>query len=344
MISEQAIRSFSINVFLVATGFTGLVAASHPGATARLLELDVYPWANDIFSAGLAIAMASFMLLGIRLLLVLGRRLKSLGAGPPRAEAGVIIVEFTLVLPIVLLVMGMCIQMALLANASLVVRHASFVSARAAIVGFERSSILGLEESIPSSNRQKAEKAAQLIVASISPQTSDSDAAATAIRKIFSQQAGRWGSRGYVNRMGYAKAATSVSFNESYPPADFIFNQVPSQYTFTGFGSGTFNNLVSGFAGDMGIPLDFTLPSMPFNDILSNLNIPNILGPKQVEVTVEYKFLITIPGITLLPGITTPAPGGVSGRVFPIEHTVRLQSTGARISHPVSLLGGTPVL
>ena len=51
--------------------------------------------------------------------------------------SGTLITEFALVMPAVFLVMSMIVQIALIANATLVVRYAAFAAARSAIVNLE---------------------------------------------------------------------------------------------------------------------------------------------------------------------------------------------------------------
>ena len=65
-----------------------------------------------------------------------------------------------------------------------------------------------------------------------------------------------------------------------------------------------------------------------------------------MEIEVQYKFFITIPGISLLPGITERAPAGLPGYTFTISQTVELQSTGARQAGLMAFVpfeGNTPL-
>jgi len=302
MRTHRTIRRLSVDGCLTAAAAAAVAVAGHPSAVAMGLGLPICPWANRAFDVGLFGAMILLCVLAFRVLRRLGgagRRWRAVQAaevaGPRRAVAGTIMVEFALALPIVMLIMGMVIQLALLANASLVVRYAAFSAARVAIISFERPQAWSIEESL-SNQPEKIDRAAQLVLATISPRAGGTDASAWAMRRILARQHGPWGDRHYHERMSYAKAATTVVKDDAYPEAQISFVQ---------------------------------------------LGIPNIFAPKQVDVTVKYDFLITIPGIYLLPGVTKPAPGGVSGRVFTIEQTVRLQSTGARQSSPAALLGGS---
>lgn len=304
MLSQRAIRRISVDGCLIGAATAAMAAAAHPSAVATALGLGSYPWANRLFTVGVFTAMAMLCVLGYRILTWLAgavRRWRSAAAAhgsPCTASAGTIMVEFALALPIIGLVTGMVIQLALLANASLVVRYAAFAAARTAIISFERPQVWSLEESL-SDEPEKIDLAAHLVLATISPRAGGSDQAAWAMRRILERQHGPWGDRHYHERMSYARAATTVTKEDSYPEGQISF---------------------------------------------INLGIPNIFAPKQVDVTVKYDFLITIPGLYTLPFISKPAPGGVSGHVFTIEQTVRLQSTGARQSSPASMLGGSPEL
>ena len=54
-------------------------------------------------------------------------------------------------------------------------------------------------------------------------------------------------------------------------------------------------------------------------------------APKQVRVTVEYDFLLTVPSLHFIPGLNLKdSPTGSGAKVFTISHSVRLQSTGGR--------------
>ena len=304
MLSQRAQRRISVDGCLVGAAVGSMTVAAHPSAVATALGLGGYPWPNRLFTAGIFTAIALLCALAYRVLRWLagaGRRWRSLAAKPGApcvATTGTIMVEFALALPVVGLVMGMVIQLALLANASLVVRYAAFTAARTAIISFERPQGWSLEESL-SDEPEKIDLTAHLVLATISPRAGGTDQAAWAMRRILERQQGPWGDRHYDERISYARAATTVTKEDAYPEGQIGF-------------------------------LD--------------LGIPNIFAPKQVDVTVKYDFLITIPSLYTLPFISKPAPGGVSGHVFTIEQTVRLQSTGARQSSPASMLGGSPEL
>ena len=229
------------------------------------------------------------------------------------SSRGTVIVEFALVMPIVAFIMGMVVQLTLLANASLVVRYAAFSAARSAIVRLEFPSVLSLTESLEI-EPEKIEDAAELVLASISPPSELSgNPGAEAIRDIHAAQNGPWGSRSYLERMTYARAATTVTSQARSPS---LIPQLPE--------------IIPTWGQALGNILGIGLPQLP--------NVPSIIAPREVTVTVQYKFLITIPGLSAIPGLTEAAPAGVSGRVFTIRQAVRLQSIGPRQSNPAALL------
>ncbi len=337
MLTRDGVRDGAVCTLLGAWAVIALRCASDPKPLTHRLGLAPDSLGDVLLgclavSAGLLCTIAGVL---IHRLWKSGRRVLS---EPLGMTSGTVIVEFTLVMPIVLLVMGMVVQLALLANASLVVHHAAFKAARSGVVQFEREQFFTINESISTTNERNVEHAALLVLTSLSPKTSGTDPGAAAMRKIFERQAGMWGDRFFAQRYRYAREATVITIEESFPPVSLLHNQTPS---FGGFGPGTGSDFGGGMASIAEMVYDL-LFSLPFTTLLQNPGIDNFLGPKQLDVTVTYDFLITIPGISLLPGITKPAPAGVSGRVFTIQQTVRLQSTGARVAHPIIMLGGDP--
>lgn len=337
MLTREAVRDGATCTLLGAWAVIALRCASDPRTLT--LRLGLSPeHVGDVLLGCLGVAAGLLCTIAGVLVYRLWKSGRQVLSGPLRMASGTVIVEFTLVMPIVLLIMGMVVQLALLANASLVVHHAAFKAARSAIVQFEREQFFTINESISAANERNVEHAALLVLTSLSPKTSGSDPGAAGLRRIFQQQGGMWGDRFFPQRYRYAREATVVTIEESFPPVSLLHNQTPS---FGGFGPGSGGVFGGGMAGIAEMVYNM-LFSLPFTTLLQNPGISNFLGPKQVDVTVSYDFLITIPGISLLPGITKPAPAGVFGRVFTIEQTVRLQSTGARVAHPIIMLGGDP--
>jgi hypothetical protein len=63
------------------------------------------------------------------------------------------------------------------------------------------------------------------------------------------------------------------------------------------------------------------------------------MAPKEVQLEVEYDFLLNLPSLHFVPGLKlSNAPGGVSGKVVTLSHTLRLQSTGGRKANLAALM------
>lgn len=321
---RDMVRAALIGVGSLFLIWLGLHSAAHSEATATLLGLSQWPFADRIYWGGLALAVlvgggssAWLLRAAVRLCLAapwFGR--------PGRAEAGTVMVEFTLIFPFLYLAMGLTVQAALVAHATIVVRYAAFSAARSAIVRTEYSSTVSLTESLYATD--EAKRAAVLVLASLSPEAPAGGGAAdaVAIRTMFQNQAGPWGSRAYPARVTYAVAATQVSLSES--PASLL----PET-----------EDLIPPFGGLIPVP------SLP-----SSLSIPQISGylisPQSVTAKVDYKLLCVVPGLPAWIGIVSPAPAGVGGTVFTVSQSVRLQSAGARqsgLASVVPLFGNTPL-
>ncbi|MHC4786162.1 MAG: TadE family protein [Planctomycetota bacterium] len=396
MTARRIIRALRVEAVLAATAYVGLLVFAHPGAAAALINLPEHPWGNRLFYAGIAVAMAALGCLALRLwarLLAGGRRRPA--RGEDRAVAGTVMVEFALVFPLVLLVMCMIIQLALIANASLVVRYAAFVSARSAIVNLQSNlwTAPPAPEPVEPANPQLA---AHLVLASISPRTAQTSPAGAPMESLLQAQGGVWAGRSFADRLEYTEQATVVTARSSYsqfvpvrehliPPAGNAYNlplitaadvfdklnsMIPPVCRDVEIG----DICVSGFLApnvDVCFQIDiapqfqgvqlFSIPLQqcialpnPAHDPLANL-LQNGLGwlssnspvalyafadtwanldpfaPKQVSVTVEYDFLLTVPSLHFIPGLNLKdSPTGSGAKVFPIRHTVRLQSTGGR--------------
>ncbi|MHC4100735.1 MAG: TadE family protein [Planctomycetota bacterium] len=405
MTARRIIRALRVEAVLAAIAYAGLLVFAHPTGTAALVDLPEYPWANRLFYAGLAVAMAALGCLALRLwgrLAAGGRRRPE--PGECRAVAGTVMVEFALVFPLVLLVMCMIVQLALIANASLVVRYAAFASARSAMVNLQSWPVVNAPPLPEPVVRDNPELAARLVLASISPRTGQANAAGRSMESLLRAQDGVWAGRSFADRFDYTEQATVVTAGSSYsqlvpvrehliPPAGDAYN-LPLITAADVFDK--LNSLiqpvcrdleigqicVGGFLApdvdvcfqiDIGpsfqgiqlfsIPLQqcVSLPNPaydPFENLLQNglgwlssssptalyafadlryqlgpITLGNVdyLAPKQVSVTVAYDFLLTVPSLHFIPGLNLKdSPTGSGTKVFPITHTVRLQSTGGR--------------
>jgi hypothetical protein len=250
-----------------------------------------------------------------------------------------------------------------------------------------------LPEPVLGANPQRA---AHLVLASISPSTGQGNAAARSMESLLQAQGGAWVGRSYADRMAYTGVAASVGSSSSYsqfvpvrehliPPAGTAYNMplitaadvlqkindmIPPVCQDVEIG----DICVSGFLAPnvdvcfqiniapqfFGIQL-FSIPLQqcialqnpahaPLQNLLQNglgwlsSNAPTALyafadtplnldpfAPKQVQATVEYDFLLTVPSLHFIPGLNLKdSPTGSGAKVFTISHTVHLQSTGGR--------------
>jgi hypothetical protein len=336
MRTERLIRRIAGHVVLPAVAYAGLLVAAHPEGAAGLAGLS-YPWANHLVEGGLLLAFVS--LLGVlgRLLAHVARagRRWAPRQGEARSTRATVMVEFVLVLPILLTLIAMVVQIALLANAALIVRYAAFCAARSAIVRLQYPN-LPPEQRI-GDEPEKVALAAQLILAGISPAAAaGDDPAARTILEIHRAPNGPWGSRQVEERMTYAQAATRV---------DPVVSAAPLVPEFPDDVLPPWARSVSSSAGLDDIGEEITRTADELLGMLPDGALDLVALP-QVEVTVDYDFLLTLPGIWgFLPGVED-APAGVSGKAFKLTQKVRLQSIGARESSPIALLpffGNSPL-
>lgn len=150
------------------------------------------------------LALLAWRLLGT--MVVLGR---SVARRPLRdglaGDRGAAAVSFVLVLPIFLIVVGAIVQLALIANAAVVLNYAAFVAARSAIT------------SAPDGKANHPRRAATMVTTSISPAgrgIGSSRAQARNIQKVLRRSGVRMPDR-YERRYGYAAAVTRVAIKPS---------------------------------------------------------------------------------------------------------------------------------
>lgn len=329
-------RKITGHAALVAGAYAGLLVAAHPQAAADFAGL-AYPWDNHLVEVGFGVTFVSLLAMLGRVLAWTaraGRRWLPLHDAA-RGTRATVMVEFVLVLPILLTLIAMVVQIALLANAALIVRYAAFSAARSAIVRLAYPN--WPPRQILDDQPEKVELAAQLILAGISPAAAaGGDEAALVILAIHRAQDGPWGSRTFDERMTYAKQATRVQTIVSPAP---LVPQFPDDIL------PPWARKVSSYTGldDAGEEITRILHE------LAGVIPPqarDLVALPQVRVAVDYDFLITLPGIwSFLPGVSD-APAGVRGKAFTLTQTVRLQSIGARESSPLALLplfGNSPL-
>ena len=398
---RRSLRALRLELALALVAYAGLLAMAHPGGATNLFDLPSMLWTHRLFAIGLVVAIVALGVLAVRLwgrLIATGRRRWMVGEN--RAATGTVITEFALVMPVVLLVMSMIVELALIANASLVVRYAAFAAARSAIVNLD-SAPWAMQPAPEWVQMDEPERAARLVLTSLSPKGGAATGVSSQLESLLrAQPEGTWQGREFANRWDYARQATTVenlrdkhgalkALGESYsgmiPDGEHM---VPPHSIAAGgrnfdvavIGASTISGKLVPSKIDIPIkvkPIKFKIRGIPvvipvqppiptkisvpipkqFTDpikkkidsiIQPTLNVlatgnagtldgftktplnTDLFSPKEVEITVAYDFLLTLPSLHFVPGITLEnAPVG-PGKAFRIEHTVRLQSTGGR--------------
>lgn len=142
-----------------------------------------------------------------------------------RAVGGTVMAEFALVLPVVLLLIGTVVQIALISQAALVLRYASFVAARSAMVQFEAEAsgnalhtiwqVAPLPEPL---DIDRPEQAALMVLASISGRAASSDTSSSAMNDVLLAQGEAWQGGNYEERFAYADRATTQDWKPGDEP------------------------------------------------------------------------------------------------------------------------------
>ena len=129
--------TLTIDAILLLAGVACCYAFAFAGPLAARLGHESPDSALSLGLAALAAGATCFAIASVRLVLRL--RTRTIGVWRARHhEGGSIIVEFAIAFPLLLWLLSMIFQMALFANASLVVKYAAFAAARAAAVSTER--------------------------------------------------------------------------------------------------------------------------------------------------------------------------------------------------------------
>ncbi len=177
------------------------------------------------FELGITLAFVASAFLALRWtvrLARIGRRMA--WSSELRATQGTVMAEFVLVLPIVLLLIGTVIQVALIAQAAVVLRYASFVAARSAMVSFEAETkndlganlgqgLLALLQIPPFPewvDRERPERAAHMVLAALSPRASGAHPEGGPMERLLEAQSAAWGGGHFARRMAYAQSATQL--------------------------------------------------------------------------------------------------------------------------------------
>lgn len=216
-------RRHRCDLLLLAGGLQALVWMARPDELAALSGSGALGH-DTAFEVATALALGAFAVLSLRTLFVLYRTMRKLSWEPAlRAEQGTVMAEFALVLPVVLMMLGTVFQVALVANAALVVRYAAFTAARAAIVSFEAdiSDFSGMVQFRPLPERVDMDRptiAASLVLASISPtlNRSASSEASRALAEALIVNGDGWEEPDFSERVAYAKQAMVLRIEDAY--------------------------------------------------------------------------------------------------------------------------------
>ena len=217
-------KASRLNLALGGMGWLGLIGMTRPVDFAAFIDRSGFDGVIA-FDTALIGAFLAFSWLTYRFGAQLLRNSRRFHWDPEtRAVSGTVMAEFALVLPIVLLLLGTVIQIALIANAALVVRYAAFVAARSAMVSFQADMGRDLLSSPGASltsmfqmppfpefvDRERPEHAATMVLASISPRATENDPTGVFMSEVLKANGDVWDSGNFAQRVTYARAATTV--------------------------------------------------------------------------------------------------------------------------------------
>lgn len=224
-VTRRAVRRHWGDALLLVAGLQALVWMARPEELVHFVGPQVLD-GSRAFDVAVVLALGLFAVLSLRFLTRLMSAARRVSWDPAlRGEQGTVMAEFALVLPIVLMMLGTVMQIALIANAALVVRYAAFAAARSAIVSFEAempgageiadpSSLLSTLQAPPFPewvDRTRPEHAAALVLASISPTMPGIGSPESgAMRELLLANAPSWDGGGYNDRVTYARAAMTL--------------------------------------------------------------------------------------------------------------------------------------
>lgn len=177
-------------------------------------------------------------------------------------DQGAAAVSFILAFPIFLVLVGIVVQFALIANARIVVQHAAYAAARSA------------STSLPDGHPEKVRRAAQMALAPISPVAGNVDAEGRDISQAL-QDCQVQVSNAYAARYAYAMEAASVEWTD----ADADYETDPG---------------------------------------------------REIDITVRYRFQLTVPVAGALLSPTQGHVAGTEGRFYEVTATARARTSPGR--------------
>lgn len=329
----RIVGGLRLDLALGLVAWLGIEAMAHPTRLVAVIGDDRLTH-GLAFKLGTGVAFIAFAGLTLRWVLRLARAGRKLAWDPElRAIQGTVMAEFALVLPIVLLLLGTVIQIALIAHAAVIVRYAAFVAARSAIVSFEAETRQNLLQNTGGAllaslqvppfpewvDPVRPEQAAYLVLATLSPRADQPDPRGAAMQDLVEAQGEAWQGGHFARRMAYARAATSfrtirdragndaLAWHDSFAPLIPLPDHAvqPARQMAN--------------AGDIG----YLLPAPPS---LSSL-IPSSI-PITLDVPIPSPFDAVVPPISFT--FTIPVPGHlIAPLVAPLDQATDALRTGS---------------
>jgi hypothetical protein len=327
-------RRLAFDTTLFVAGIGAAAAIGRSGRIADLLDRMGRPVDQRlVFDAALYAALTCLCILGARLLFGFVKRLGDMRT-VRLGQLGQVTVEFTLVLPVYILVYGGVVQLGLMANASLMVDYAAFQAARTAIVYYGRPAMdtdpigaFGAERVL---DEDKARLAAAICLTPISPQSRETAqpqfaAVRDALRLALDEDGETWSTTA-GRRLDYALANDVIVLTLTTGPPQ----------------SGWTTQHIGRFVQNLGVPP--AIPEPPTGDPHLDtdlLPLGMIQPPRQIRAVVTYRFKLTIPGVAGIIG-TSRNLAGHDALFADITADCDLQATAGRRGTPFHMLGGTP--
>ncbi|MFT5289081.1 MAG: hypothetical protein ACI82F_001140 [Planctomycetota bacterium] len=221
---KRSLCTFQLDLLVGLIAWAGVEIMAHPAHLVSLVD-NAHLNSGLAFQIGVGVAFIAMALLAMRWTARLFRSGQKLSWDPvQRATQGTVMAEFALVLPVVLLLIGTVIQIALIAHAAVVVRYAAFAAARSAIVSFEADTNPSLSANPANSllaalqvppfpewvDETRPEQAAYAVLATLSPRFAISDPQGANMARLVEAQGAHWQGGNYAQRMAYAREATRL--------------------------------------------------------------------------------------------------------------------------------------
>lgn len=235
-------------------------------------------------------------------------------------DSGVVLAELVLILPFLILIAGTIVQLMLILNAAVVVNYAAIAAGRVAVVAYERDGV-GVDELPDAQFERDLHETAVLVTATISP--------ASGQGTVLTQA-------GDDPRNPGQPGDSAEGEGETDPAASMLETVLSGAGNL--YGARTVSIRHSYARNFTDVSFTDWVPVSPFEFT----TMRNLYPPKEVLVTVDFDFFLSMHGFTFLPGLSEPLPAGQPGRTFPLRASSRVQTAGSRVHSPGAFLGGFP--